>query len=132
MSSMLLNPSHVFIFQLLHFSPRAILFFTTDSCSLVKFSNLSSIFLNILITVILKSVPDDLNTWISGPSIHLLPFVSLFPLVLYFGILVIFDECQTLCMKNCTLNDDDVIFYRGFILSSDSQVECAGEGERLP
>ena len=111
------------------FRPRTILFLTTDFCSLVKFSILS-IFLNILITIILKSVPDDLTIWISGPFTDLFLLSIYFPWSFTLVCLVIFDECQTLCTKNWTLNDDDVIFYRGFILFSDRQLGWGGEGEK--
>ena len=76
----------------------------------------------------LKSVPDDLNIWISGPSIDLFLLSIYFHWSFTLVRLVIFNECQTLSMKNWTLNDDDVIFfYRGFILSSDRQLEWGGE-----
>ena len=132
MSHTILNSCHVFIFQYRIFRPRTVLFLTIDFCSLVKFSILSSIFLNILITIILKSVPDDLTIWISGPFTDLFLLSIYFPWSFTLVCLVIFDECQTLCTKNWTLNDDDVIFYRGFILFSDRQLGWGGEGgERL-
>ena len=55
------------------------------------------------------------------------PFVNLSPLVFTLVCLVIFDKCQMMCMKNWT--QDDVIFYRGFILFSDTQLGEGGEGE---
>lgn len=130
MSYTILNSSHVYIFSYCIFRPRTILFLTTDFCSLVKFSILPSIFMNILITVILKSVPDDLTIQISEPFTDLLFLLSVyFPWSFTLVCLVISDECQTLCMKNWTLNDDDVIFYRGFILFSDRQWKWGGEGK---
>ena len=92
----------------------------------MKFPILSSIFLNIFIRLILKSVSDDLNIWISGPSVDLFLLSVYFPWSFTLVYLVIFDECQTVCIKHWTL-DDVIFFYRWFILSSDRQLECGEE-----
>ena len=76
-------------------------------------------------------MPDDLTIWISEPFTDLFLLSVYFPWSFTLVCLAIFDECQTLCMKNWTLNDDDVIFYRGFILFSDRQLEWGGEGGKI-
>lgn len=104
----LLNSSRVYFSVTAFFSPSTILFFTTDSSSLMKFSILSSIFLDILIIVSFKSVSGDLNIWICGPSIDLFLLSIYFPWSFTLVCLVIFYKFQILRMKNWT--PGDVIF----------------------
>ena len=63
----------------------------------MKFSVLSSIFLNMLITVILHSVIDNASVWIISVSVSIVYFFSC-PVPLYVWQFLI--ECQTLHMKS--------------------------------
>lgn len=91
-----LNPSINFLISDIRiFSSRiSIWLFYTDSSSVMKFSILPSIILNVLVTIIFKPIPNHSNIWV----ICLLLW-SIYFSILFSAYVIIFIECQILCLK---------------------------------